>query len=268
MRRAGAIACGLACMLGGTALAAPPTAAPSQLQALDAVVFARPADPADPIGLLLDHNRLTADGPVRWTSAESRAPQGAEGVFDTLRLTLGETFRSPGGLPLAHDRADADARSYELMAIRHWEGAVSFRAGGVGVDVSPHAGLGLSDGHTSAEAGVQVSQRVGAALQALGVRDGSTFGDRGRWYLFAAASGRSVGMNMLRQGGAWERAGLSTDQTSALVGDTQVGVGWRQGPTQTSLGFVHREIKSPHMLFGVDPKAESMVALSFSLRPH
>jgi hypothetical protein len=251
----------MAWALGGTAQAQ--TSPPSQLQSLDAAIFDRTAAENDPIAALLDRGTIARDGLVRWGAAETPVT-GAAGVFDTLKLRLGQTFVSPGGLPLAHERTGAETTSYEVMAVRHWPGAMSFK----GVDVSPHAGLGLADGHTSAEAGVQVSQKVGQALQALGVRDGATFGDRGRWYLFAAASGRSVGLNMLRQGGSWERAGFSTDQQSALVGDTQVGVGWRQGQTQTSLGFVHREIKSSHMLYGVDPKAEDLVALSFSIRPH
>jgi hypothetical protein len=100
------------------------------------------------------------------------------------------------------------------------------------------------------------------------VQDGGDFGQRGRWYLFAAASGRAVGMNMLHGDQGWNRAGWSTDQTSTLTGDAQVGVGWRKGDLQTSFGYIHREVKGQNMLFGVDPKADSVVAFSLSIRPH
>ena len=65
---------------------------------------------------------------------------------------------------------------------------------------------------------------------ALGVREGdAAFGDRGRWYIYAAASGRAVGFNMLRgQNGDWTRAGLTQDTTSRLIGDSQAGVAWRR----------------------------------------
>src|SRR5437667_336784 len=80
------------------------------------------------------------------------------------------------------------------------------QAKALGVDVSPHAGVGVTNIGGSAEAGamLQLSQRQNREesaterLKALGLRDGARFGDRGRWYLFAAASGRAVGMNMLR----------------------------------------------------------------------
>jgi hypothetical protein len=37
---------------------------------------------------------------------------------------------------------------------------------------------------------------------------------------------------------------------------------------QTSFGYIHREVKGQNMLFGVDPKSDSMVAFSLSIRPH
>ena len=101
----------------------------------------------------------------------------------------------------------------------------------------------------------------------MGVRDGAAFSDQGRWYLFAAASGRAVGMNMLHGEAGWDRAGWSTDPTSKLVGDAQLGVGWRKGPMQTSVGYVHRKVKGEHLLMGVDPHDDDMVAFSLSIRP-
>ena len=234
MRRASILAIVLGCA-AGPALAGSPGAGPlPSAQALAAAAFA--AD-HDPIGRLLDRNVAAAPG--------------------------------PGLLPPAAEHGDLTAPGY---VVRQWPGAVSFGAGAFDIDVSPHASLAFDRfGESQAEAGatVQLSRADAAAerLKALGVKDGAEFGDRGRWYLFAAASGRAVGLNMLHGEGGWNRAGWSTDPTSKLVGDTQVGVGWRKGPMQTSLGYVRREVKGDHLMQGVDPQADSMVAFSFSIKP-
>lgn len=156
---------------------------------------------------------------------------------------------------------------------REWTG-LRFDAGKYDLDVTPHAGLGVGNAGGSAEAGATVvlgkkskDDQVVARLNEIGVRDGAQFGDKGRWYLFAAASGRAVGMNMLRQDGGWNRAGWSTDPASALVGDAHVGVGWRKGPMQTSFGYIHREVKGDHLLFGQETKDDEVVALSLSIKP-
>jgi hypothetical protein len=200
---------------------------------------------------------------VDWRGSEVRlAPKAA------LRLRIADPVAGPPGHPL-QPPGFAGQQDYELSLVRDWPSAVSFH----GVAFTPHAGVGVTSTGGLAEAGatVQFSQRVDAAVKAklgaLGVRDGARFGDRGRWYLFAAASGRSVGLNMLRSDAGWARAGWTTDQASSLVGDAQVGVGWRKGDMQTSLGFIHREMKGVHMLYGVDTKADSLLAFSFAVRP-
>jgi hypothetical protein len=101
----------------------------------------------------------------------------------------------------------------------------------------------------------------------MGVNDGLSLGDQGRWYLFMAVSGRAVGMNMLRDVNDWDRAGWTTDPTSTLIGDGQVGVGWRKGSVQSSFGYVHREVKGQHMIFGQKTYEDSLVAFTFSIRP-
>jgi hypothetical protein len=101
----------------------------------------------------------------------------------------------------------------------------------------------------------------------MGVRDGASFGDEGRWYLFAAASGRAVGLNMLRGDSGWDGAGWSTDPAASLIADAHLGVGWRRGDMQTSLGLVHREVKGEHMIWGQETKADSLVAFTFSIKP-
>lgn len=103
-----------------------------------------------------------------------------------------------------------------------------------------------------------------ARLRAMGVRDGGEFRDRGRLYLFAADGETAVGYNLARSAEGWSREGLSLDQ-GAFVGDAQAGVAWRRGDTQTSLGYVHREVKRADRI-GRD-REEGFVALQFSWTP-
>ena len=65
---------------------------------------------------------------------------------------------------------------------------------------------------------------------------------RGRWFLFAAASGKAFGLNMVRDGEAGlRRAGWSVERL-ATWGKGQVGVGWRRKNLQASLAVARREI--------------------------
>jgi hypothetical protein len=201
------------------------------------------------------------EGETRWTRKT--------GAVDSLNLKLSGASRGPDGLPVLRpdERAAFEAEGFDLSLTRDWPAAV--RLGDA--EITPHAGLALTDAGGGAQAGATVSlaDRVSGRLKGLGVRDGAEFGDRGRWYLFAATSGRSVGLNMLRGAdGELSRAGWSTDATSALVSDAQAGVGWRRGAVQASVGYLHREIKPRNGLMGLETKDDDLVAISFSLKPH
>jgi hypothetical protein len=229
----------------------------------------------DPISHLIDHETYDPGlGLVRWMTGATQLPTSSSGAVDSLRISVGGTLRTPGGLPLNLSHAQYDASAYEVALTRDWPAALAYDGRGFGVDVTPHAGIGVTNLGGSAEAGatlrlMQKDAAVKERLNAMGVRDGTSFGDKGRWYLFAAASGRAVGLNMLHGDQGWDRAGVTTDQTSTLIGDTQVGVGWRKGDVQTSFGYIHREVKGEQsILWGVDPRPDSMVAFSFQIRPH
>ena len=103
-------------------------------------------------------------------------------------------------------------------------------------------------------------------LEAMGVKDGDkVFRGESRVYVFAAVHGQAVGMNL--QG--LQRAGWSTDTSSAMVGDGQVGVGWRKGGFEADLGYVHRSIHFAHTPIGVsDSYADDIAAVSFSFHPN
>jgi len=214
-------------------------------------------------------------GPTTWRSNAFVVKSGETSV-DSVRVSIGGIARNAASAPLRLVRPDSDAfdvSDVDVTLTRGWPAAVKFEAGHYALDVSPHAGFGFGDAGGSAEAGATV--RLGKSVEdqvsdSLGLRDGGeAFGSRGRWYVFAAASGRAVGMNMLRgQDGDWSRAGLTSDVNSKLIGDAQAGLAWRKGPMQASLGYIHREIKAKDVIMGMATQKDSMVALSFSLKPH
>lgn len=239
---------------------------------LNSAAFApsTPSGYVDPMSRMLSHQAYApGEGERRWTTGE--APLSAN---TALRITIGGVVRTPGGLPLNLAGAAYDANAYEVAVTHDWPAAIAFQGKGFGIDLTPHAGVGVTSLGGSAEAGatLRLTQRDAVAearLKALGIRDGAaSFGDKGRWYLFAAASGRAVGLNMLHGEQGWNRAGWTTDTTSKLTGDAQVGVGWRKGDMQTSFGYIHREVKGQNILRGIDPKSDSVVAFSLSIRPH
>lgn len=225
--------------------------------------------PQDQMSSLFDQSSPATDAaPVDWRSTQVELTSNSK-----LRISLANPEMAPGvaGIPL--NRAAAGAQSYEISVVRDWPSAVAFNTRNFGVAVSPHAAVGMTPYGGLAEAGarVELSQRKDDAakrgLNAIGVRDGQSFGDKGRWYMFAAASGRAVGFNMLHSEAGWDRAGWTTDQNSTLVGDAQIGVGWRKGPMQTSFGVLHREVKGEHLYWGTATKPDTVAGITFAIRP-
>ncbi|MEW5685997.1 MAG: lipid A-modifier LpxR family protein [Pseudomonadota bacterium] len=191
-----------------------------------------------------------------------------------VRLTPLDTLRiRREAVPADIERAGLTDGRVDVMAVRTWPGAISFSSKKLEIDVAPHAGFGVSRFGTQAEGGATLTvsksrgEQAMERLRDMGVKDGAGFGDTGRWYLFAAASGRAVGLNMLRGENGWDRAGWTTDTTGALVGDAQVGVGWRKGEVQSSFGVIHREVKGKHMVFGQQTRDDTVAAFTFSFRP-
>jgi len=226
----------------------------------------------DPITRLLDRPSASQAGPLQWDGGQT-AFSRRDGVVDSVRVRIANSPVQVGGLPLRLDRAEFQPKGYEVAVTRDWPGAVSFGTHKFDVDVSPHAGVGMTSLGGSAEAGarMELSRKLDddadAKLKAMGVRDGASFGDRGRWYLFAAASGKAVGLNMMRGESGWDRAGWTMDPQSTLISDAQVGVSWRRDHVATSLGVIHREVKGNHMIMGQDTKDDTLVAFSLSIKP-
>ena len=167
-----------------------------------------------------------------------------------------------------------DTKIADVLATRDLPLAINLNGERFALSLTPHAGLGMSNFGNSAEAGAVLTfgpkgpdQSLTARLDRMGVHDGADFGERGRWYVFAAASGRAVGLNVLKgPANSWDQS-WSQDPSSALIGDAQLGLGWRKGAMQTSLGYIHREIKGDHMVWGQQARDDSMVAFSLSVKP-
>lgn len=269
-----AIAFGFGAATGVAAQSAPTISEPSRLMGAAFAPDYAPRDPAaDDFSKLIDREQVRTDGaPVRWRTNELKLGQTRSGAVDSVRVSVGGGLRSPSGLPQNIDAASFDADAYEIAVTRDWA-PVRFDAGELDVNLTPHTGVGVSNAGGQAEAGAVLTvgqKRDDVAvdrLNDLGVRDGAAYGDRGRWYFFAAASGRAVGMNMLSNGEGWDRDGWTTDRASALIGDAHVGVGWRKGAMQTSFGYIHREVKGEHMVWGQKTKEDSMLAFSLSIKP-
>ncbi|MGE5565822.1 MAG: DUF2219 domain-containing protein [Parcubacteria group bacterium] len=206
--------------------------------------------------------------PTQWRTAQFAGAQKDTRI--NLDVT-GSVTDASGRAPLApSDEASFEPKGFDLRLSRDWPDAVSVGAGDQKLSVTPHAGVGLTDAGPGAEAGatVSVEDRVAGRLEGIGVRDGKSFGDKGRWYMFVAGGSRTVGLNMLRGAdGGLQRAGWSTDATSALVSDAQAGVGWRRGAMQASIGYMHREVKPHEPVAGFEKRDDNLVAISFSFKP-
>ena len=156
---------------------------------------------------------------------------------------------------------------------------LSFSGGAYEFALVPQGAVNASDSGSSAQAGAMlrvgtdIQDKVMTGLDRLGMHtvSSASLQDRNRFYLFAAYSGREVGLNFGRgaQGGM-QKLGWSADGASTLVSDGQIGMGWRKGGMQASVGYVHRDVNANDAGFGnvgMQKLSDNMVAFTFSLRP-
>jgi hypothetical protein len=216
-------------------------------------------------------DRTAADRAPVWVTQDS-----TPGLRINDRLTLSTIAErvTAGAILGPQDVARLETRSFDITYRRSWPSAFSVALGRYDLDLSPHAGVGAGGAGRSVEAGLMA--RFGKNLEdsvsrRLGVREPGVFGTQGRWYLFAASSGQAVGLNLMRSDGDWRRAGVTQDSADALIGANHAGFGWRKGPMQASLGYVHREVKirqGLEGLMGAGDRKDDRVALSFSIKPN
>lgn len=195
----------------------------------------------------------------------------ADGYADRLRLrTRGELRRADGSPvpPTPMDQAMFDAEGYEVSYTRGWTTARGYTASGLEVTLTPHVGIGAGDRGGTAEAGATL--RIGSTADRILPEGSEAFGERARWYIYAAGSGTAVGYNFARtRDGEYARSGYSRDSGSFL-GDASVGVALRRGDMQGSFGLVYREIEAEgmHGGHGIDNDvSEGLVAFQLSIKP-
>lgn len=194
-----------------------------------------------------------------------------DGFADRLRVTTTGALRRADGAPLpprALDRAAYSGQSYDITYTRGWTAAHGRTASGLEVSLTPHAGFGVGSDGPSAEAGATL--RIGEGLDRLAPDGDEAFGERPRWYLYAAGSKRAVGYNFARtRDGDFARSGVSQDAGSYL-GDASIGVAYRQGALQGSFGVVYREIEAKGLrgYQGINTDvSEGLVAFQLTIRP-
>jgi len=194
-----------------------------------------------------------------------------DGFSDRLRLrTRGELRRADGApLPISPlDHGAFQAEGYDISYARGWPVARGYTASGLEVTLTPHAGIGVGDRGGLAEAGATL--RIGKGLDRLMPEGNAAFGQRARWYVYAAGSGTAVGYNFARnRDGDFARSGVSHDSGNFL-GDASVGIALRRGDMQGSFGIVYREIEAEGMrdAQGLDKDVtEGLVAFQLSIKP-
>lgn len=224
--------------------------------------FGSPLEPLEPLD-------FSPDGRVEAVRLREAYLVG-DGFVDRLRLTSRGDWRRADGAPLPPTGAFAGALQDEQLSFnyrRGWAGARGETASGLEVALIPHAGINLAEGRGALEAGATL--RIGEGLDDM-VRDGSeAFGERSRWYLFAAGSGRAVGYNWARtRDGDFAGSGVSHD-SGAFIGDASVGVAWRRGHLQSSVGLVYREIDASELRGDSFDKdvSEGLLAFQLSIKP-
>lgn len=198
-----------------------------------------------------------------WAATSRDVWIDGDGHTDRLRVrTRGESI-PPGVLDPG---ALEDTAEFDVTYSRGWPSTLGYTADGMAVTFTPHAAVGVGSNGGVAEAGATV--RIGHDL----VPDGQeAFGDRSRWYLYAAGSGRAVGYNFARnRDGDYARSGVSHD-AGAFLGDAQLGVAMRRGAMQSSIGLIYRELEPGGMtrgLGGMDTDvSEGMLAFQLSIKP-
>lgn len=256
---------------GGVLIAWAPCAHAQTLASLtrDAVLLAPVAKSGDTARASTRTQVVSTRNGASVQTSRATTRKRASGAVDTLIVTTARPLQSPAYGAVAPAGSVREG-GQDLRLVREWPAAKVDRPG-FRVDVTPEAGVGYGSYGGSAEAGATVrltpaekDAKLVRKLAKMGIVEGDAAydEDQGRWYLFAAAKGRAVGLNMVNG----ERA-MSTDQV-ALVGDAQAGVGWRKGEVQASVGYTRRSLKSRDPYINMIARSrDEMVGLNLSYVP-
>lgn len=206
-----------------------------------------------------------------WAASNSDIWYEGDAWRDRLRLRTEGRIRRADGSPLPPgplDPAAWEAEHYDLTWTRGWTETLGQTGNGLDVTLTPHLGVGVGSRGQVTEAGATL--RIGRDLDNLLPEGADAFGDRARWYVYAAGSGRAVGYNWARnRDGDYARSGVSHD-SGAFLGDASLGVALRRGPVHSSIGLVYREIEAEGLRsgHGVDTDvSEGLIAFQLSIKP-
>ena len=211
------------------------------------------------------------DGAAPWAVSNRDVWFDGAAYSDRMRLRTEGRIRRADGAPLPPGPLDAaayDAEHYDLTYVRGWTETLGQTGSGLDVTLTPHIGVGVGSRGGTTEAGATL--RVGRNLDRLVPEGSEAFGERPRWYLYAAGSGRAVGYNFARtRDGDYARSGVSHDSGN-FMGDASIGIAMRRGPVQSSVGLVYREIETEGLRagHGVDTDvSEGLIAFQLSIKP-
>jgi len=206
-----------------------------------------------------------------WAASNSDIWYEGDAWRDRVRLRTEGRVRRADGSPLPPgplDPAAYDAEHYDLTWTRGWTETLGQTESGLDVTLTPHLGVGVGTRGQVTEAGATL--RIGRDLDRLVPEGEDAFGERARWYVYAAGSGRAVGYNWARdRDGGYNRSGVSHD-SGAFLGDASLGVALRRGPVHSSIGLVYREIEAEGLRAGngVDTDvSEGLIAFQLSIKP-
>lgn len=213
----------------------------------------------------------TRDRASPWAAA-SRDVWFDNGAFDDrLRLQTDGPVRRVDGSALPPgplDPAAYEAVQYDLTYTRLWTETLVRTPSGLALTITPHIGVDVGSQGGSTEAGATL--RVGQDIDRMVPEGEAAFGERPRWYLYAAGSGRAVGYNWARnRDGDFDRSGVTRDAGS-FMGDASLGLAMRRGPVHSSFGLVYREIETEGLRagYGLDTDvSEGLVAFQLSIKP-
>lgn len=163
-------------------------------------------------------------------------------------LSLGAT-ESPAPMSVeAANQALASAVFAPTAAPGRNPAALRASHGRYGVEFAPQAQANALGG-TDTGGELRVTRALGKARGA----------DEGRYFLYASAARRSVDLPPdARRWSGGERG---------LVSDTKAGVGWRNGSTETTLGYVKRKVPQAYTANGLERRGGGMVGFSLTYRP-
>lgn len=201
-----------------------------------------------------------------WAATSRDVWVEGEGYTDRLRVRRRGEPIPPGVLDPG---ALENTAAFDVTYTRGWTSTLGYTDDGMAVTFTPHAGVGMGPDGGVAEAGATV--RIGRDIDQMVPEGQEHFGDRSRWYVYAAGSGRAVGYNFARtRDGDYARSGVSHD-AGTFLGDAQLGVAIRRGAMQSSIGVIYREIEPGGMtrgLNGMDTDvSEGMLAFQLSIKP-